>query len=1650
MSIFGFWRVRYLEWGLIMNVNLQAGLSLKSLREIVSNLFHYSRVFTFILFAGFIYPVAFISSAGAQEKLGDLWVNFDYRTTGGADARLEPLGNDLMGDNVDKSTGSIRFNHTDVSLPGNSNLEVSVRRTRRQDIARTTPHQHAFGDWTFDLPIFYKKTVISPGYNQTPPTISGGCVTDPGSDDASYHFITGGGADIPGHTVRGGVILDVPGRDVSGFPAAGFLPDESLKDWKTKSESIDFNGNCATVMVAPDGTKYKFGAHVFRHSQGTDIPYSNIRSISYDESVDDDRNQPSVSGYSYLEKGVHAIDLKFVVFQVTEVEDIHGNYVRYEYTNDDYSELERIYSNDDREILVTYENPVNSDPVRAAGENFTFRNSRRIASISANGRTWNYRYTNRNLSAAKELLNRVDLPDGRFWEFGKNAYGLWGMHVKPQRYYKCVPYERSFQIKHPDGAIGTFETKETRHIRGATRTQSFIDEGGWDFYMKPMDIRNYTDNSECTPYSGGKHVTDRPEGWPVYRTIALKRKTISGPGIPTANWDFDYRNYSGGALDFNWTTVTQPDGTKKTYRYQAIGRDYGKLKEVDTVSPSGETLESHRYSYQSSTYGGARCVAGGANGDTAGVCNRYEKHPYDVVTYTRSGETLTTNYGYNTETYSLSQGTATYLRYTDKGRPNTITRSGTLHSGQRTSEIDYWHNLSANVIGRVKRLVRNGREMSNSEFDSSGQMTSQTRDSVPYYALIEYHSDGNIKAIENANGERSELHNWKHGKPQLIKKAVGSPDQIQASRVVDNYGLETASTDPMLRTTNYSRDNMGRLTLINPPGNRANTVINYDFTGGGAMLTITAAQSKETLTYDSMYRPRLEQTEDLSTGWSSYINTDFDALGRVSFKSQPSSSSTETNGIDFTYDGLGRPVTEDNNVTSGVVEKTYAYPDGYKTQQTNALGEVTTTFEDLYGDVVRIEEPEDRTTILTRNPWGQITAVRQKGAANGFAVDQTQTYTYDSQYRLCRHYAPEHGATKYEYDLAGQMVAYAKGQPNSGCTVPSDNARVNLVYDDLGRLKLTNFAHAGTPDIARTYDKNSNLKINRRGNGNSVIEWSYEYDIYNALTQETLEVDNLDFDIAYVYNTAGHLTRKTLPSGRRVNYTPDGLGRYSAITQSLTGSPQSLASGMSYHPSGTLASMNLGNGHSFVQTLNARLLPDRVTGSKGAVRAIDLTYAYDDLGRIRMQLDGTDSNHNRSFTYDGLGQLKTAHSPAWGHAGYTYDSLGNIRSKSMLHSEQSANISDTTRTLSYDARGNVTKLGALTMRYDISDQPWNMSGTGRTGQAAGGSYRYDGNLKRVKSTAGGKTIYNVYDASGSLVHIRQVTGGLRLTDYISGPSGTLARITKSGGGDNVTYLHADHLGSARTGTDSDGAIVWTEHYTPFGETLVNAAANDNQAGFTGHIKDSATGLNYMQARYYDPSIGRFLSIDPVGFMESRPGQFNRYSYTYNDPINKTDPTGMLPPEGMVSGELASGHSLEHAQGISDAFAPASEAGFKGMVTGLSMLPAGKAAQGTAIAGRSLRFKSRMNKVRQRLKGWKETKNRKGTGSRFQDPANKGNRVRVDKGNPKHNLRSQRKDHVVEQRGGKTVDGKGDPIQGPKPSKTEEAHVPLKDWLRNNK
>jgi len=113
--------------------------------------------------------------------------------------------------------------------------------------------------------------------------------------------------------------------------------------------------------------------------------------------------------------------------------------------------------------------------------------------------------------------------------------------------------------------------------------------------------------------------------------------------------------------------------------------------------------------------------------------------------------------------------------------------------------------------------------------------------------------------------------------------------------------------------------------------------------------------------------------------------------------------------------------------------------------------------------------------------------------------------------------------------------------------------------------------------------------------------------------------------------------------------------------------------------------------------------------------------------------------------------------------------------------------------------------------------------------------------------------------------------------------------------ETTTYFHNDLLKSSYLQTNRLGDNVRSQplNDTPFGEYDVSEY-DESDIRYTGKMEDSETGLTYMNARYYDARIGRFISTDPVDFIHSGPAFFNRYVYANNNPYKYVDPTGEFP------------------------------------------------------------------------------------------------------------------------------------------------------------
>ena len=288
---------------------------------------------------------------------------------------------------------------------------------------------------------------------------------------------------------------------------------------------------------------------------------------------------------------------------------------------------------------------------------------------------------------------------------------------------------------------------------------------------------------------------------------------------------------------------------------------------------------------------------------------------------------------------------------------------------------------------------------------------------------------------------------------------------------------------------------------------------------------------------------------------------------------------------------------------------------------------------------------------------------------------------------------------------------------------------------------------------------------------------------------------------------------------------------------------------------------------------------------------------------------------SRAMAYDGLDRL-TAANGIWGAGQFSYDALDNLRStyisggatpRSLTHlydptTNRLTGVAGTYNvTLAYDANGNITNRAGQPYVFDIGN---------RVSSAPGVAYYYyDGHGRRSYTLHNSsRTTQNVYSQAGRLLLTldsqRGTTKHIHLGDKV---------VAETNSQTGTRWLHTDALGSPVATTGVGGVLLQRTHYEPYGQNAGGAVPDG--IGFTGHVNDVATGLVYMQQRYYDPIAGRFLSVDPVVTNASNGSFFNRYVYTNNNPYRYVDPDGRSPCTGSriasscdAGGGVARSHS----------------------------------------------------------------------------------------------------------------------------------------------
>lgn len=451
-------------------------------------------------------------------------------------------------------------------------------------------------------------------------------------------------------------------------------------------------------------------------------------------------------------------------------------------------------------------------------------------------------------------------------------------------------------------------------------------------------------------------------------------------------------------------------------------------------------------------------------------------------------------------------------------------------------------------------------------------------------------------------------------------------------------------------------------------------------------------------------------------------------------------------------------------------------------------------------------------------------------------------------------------------------------------------------------------------------------------------------------------VDGKEYRLGQEHDAQDRVTAVTYPDGVRLEYRYNERGLLDSVprvVRRLEYDARGLATRREYS-NGVVSTAD------YDERERIKLLG--TTDSSGKTLQ-DLKYGYNQVGTLlsiedRVRASGRLSS-TRLYSYDDLYRLKYAQSPI-GTASFSYDGVGNLLEKSGYGSyvyggpQPNAVQSIGGTSVGHDSNGSVVASFGRTLEYDPHGDLRRV--TGADGSVSEYLYDLDGHRVVKKVTAEEKTRKVVYidrfaeDRDGQIVkyvfagdvRLARVGGGtpkqvalaamkssgqmLGALAYLAIGLGVLGMATRRGeprrffrrvtaggltwffvscncgGGVKETPLEAtifytaDHLGTGELLTDGAGNVVSEARSDAWGLQVV---ATDDPYGFTGKEWDSEAGLFYFGARYYDPRIGRFVSVDPVALNESGnsvrdPQTLNPYSYARNTPTILRDRHGMAP------------------------------------------------------------------------------------------------------------------------------------------------------------
>jgi RHS repeat-associated protein len=788
------------------------------------------------------------------------------------------------------------------------------------------------------------------------------------------------------------------------------------------------------------------------------------------------------------------------------------------------------------------------------------------------------------------------------------------------------------------------------------------------------------------------------------------------------------------------------------------------------------------------------------------------------------------------------------------GRWINFTYDSTNRVTQAVDDLGRTVTYTYNAAGSLASVVDLDGGTTSYTYDSNNNMLSLTDPRGIAYLQNQFDSNNRVASQKLANGGTYKFVYKLNSSSGVAETRVTNPLGVIRSVTFNANGYTVtdvrAGGESVQQTTSYQWDTKTNLLLgfTDPLGRK--TSLGYSPLGDMTSITRLSG-TPQASTVAIKYDPQFHRPTGITDPLDHTYTFNHDIAGNLVGETDPL-------GADWTaaYNGAGEPVSLTDPLGNTT---TLVYNAGDLTAVSDPLLHTATRTFDGGGRPLSSADALGNTTYYSYDPLNRPLQITDPlGGRMKFSYDadgnltgttdasnHSNKYAYDTLDRLISRTDPLTRKENYQYDLLGNLTQFTDRR----------GVVVKLTYDALNRITKAQYETGGTTTSTTTltYDAgNRPVKIVDSLSGTV----TRTYDGLDDLTSETTP----DGAMTYTYDLMGRRTSLTVKGQSPVHYTYDADNHLTKVTQG------SAMVSFTYDAAGRRLSVSLPDGvkGSYAYDVASRLTA--LNYAHGGAALGGLTYAYDADNR-RTSIGGSLAGFSLpdpvpSASYDAANELKK-----WGSA-----------------------------TLSYDANGNLASDGTHSYTWNDRNQLAQVVASGSSTTSA--TYQYDGLGRRVESLTGGATTTYLYD--GINIVQEQSDDKANLLTGLS-PDETFTWSDSSG----TSSFLGDALGSTVALAGESGAIATQYAYSTFGSTSSTGTASSNPFEFTGR-EDDSTGLYNLRARYYSPTLSRFISEDPYNFARletknlSLSNSFfaNGYTYVLDSPSNYRDFSGLSPDNGF--------------------------------------------------------------------------------------------------------------------------------------------------------